>query len=201
MEAPDMPLINYLKLYGTDVAKALEQDERLIEMGLYREPLLGDESRLERTTDELTGGPRGSVDDHGAPGTTDRFVQGFDPLRGGLQVNPRRIDRALGGVSGVGTAGSFACRLWWAARHHDGSTYYAVTERRLLLLGTTRAGAGDYQILLAVPRAQVASAARRGKLLFQRGRVEVAFTDGSMKAWTTAMLSTGRARSLVAALV
>jgi hypothetical protein len=200
MEAPDMPLINYVKLYGAEVAKVLDRDERLIEMGLYREPLLGDESRLERTTDELSGGPRGPVDERDRSGGTDKFVQGFDPLAGGLQVNPRRIDRALGGLSGVGGAASLAGRMWRAGRHHDGSAYYAVTERRLLLLGTTRPGAGDYHILVEVPRAEVASAARRGKLLFQRGRVEVRFTDGSMKAWTTATLSTGRARSLVAAL-
>src|SRR4051794_4627384 len=101
MEAPDMPLINYVKLYGAEVAKVLDRDERLIEMGLYREPLLGDESRLERTTDELSGGPSGP-DERDRSGGTDKFVQGFDPLAGGLQVNPRRIDRALGGLSGVG---------------------------------------------------------------------------------------------------
>jgi hypothetical protein len=166
-------------------------------MGLYREPLIGDESRLERTADEAD--PRRS--ERGEPPTrSDAFVQGFDPLRGGLQVNPRRIDRLLGGVSGAGAPGSVAGRLWRAAKEYDGSTYYAVTERRLLLLGAARPGSGEYRSLCEVPRAQVASATRRGKILLQRGRVEVHFADGSMKAWTTAMLTAARGRSLVAAL-
>jgi hypothetical protein len=196
-----MPLINYVKVYGAEVAKVLDAGERLLDMGRYREPLIGDESRLLRTPEELSPGVRRLVQKHGPlPERSDKLVEGFDPLMGGLQVNPRRIDRFMGGISGEGGPASLAGRLWRAPRSHPGSTYYAVTDRRLLLLAASGPGAADYRIIFEAPRAAVVSAARRGKLLFQRGRVEVAFTDGSMKAWTPGLLSSARARSLVAAL-
>jgi hypothetical protein len=198
-----MPLINYVKLYGADVAKVLQSDEQLIDMGLYREPLIGDESRLERAVDELSPRMRRYVKERGPlPPRSDKFFQGFDLFRGGVQVNPDRINRLMGGISGEGGTDSMAGRLWLAANSRDrgGSTYYAVTERRLLLLTEAKINSGDYQILFELPRSAVASVARKGKLLFQRGRVEVRFTDGSMKAWTPGMLSAARARSLVAAL-
>jgi hypothetical protein len=118
---------------------------------------------------------------------------------GGFQVNPRRIDRLMGGISGEGGPGSVAGRLWRAPRSHAGGTYYAITDRRLLL-AASRPGATDYRVIFETPRESVTSLARRGKLLFQRGRVEVRFADGSMKAWTPGMVSAARARSLVAAL-
>jgi len=75
-----------------------------------------------------------------------------------------------------------------------------VTDRRLLLLAARGVGASrTFQIVFDLPRSEVSGAARRGRPL-QRGRVEVRFTDGSTKAWTTGMLSAGRARSLVTAL-
>ncbi len=200
-ERRNMPLVNYLKLYGNDVAAVLRPGEWLIDMGPYREPLIGDESRLDRAVDELSPRMRRHVEQHGTPPpASDRFVQGFDPLAGGLQVNPSRIDRWLGGPTGEGGAGSAAGRLWRAARAHDGAPCYAVTDQRLLLLGEGRPGSGDFRIIFELPRAAVASASRRGKLLLQRGRVEVRFTDGSMKAWTPGMLFAARARSLVTAL-
>jgi hypothetical protein len=194
-----MPLIDYVKLYGSDVAKVLDRHETLVDMGSYREPLIGDESRLTRTVDELSPRLRQMVEEHGPAPRSDKVIEGFDPLRGGIQVNPRRIDRFLGGVSGEGGPGSAAGRLWRAGKG-DGSRYYAVTDRRLLLLAQATVGSGEYQIVFDLPRSDVVSARRRGKLMFQRGRVEVRFSDGSMKAWTTGLLSTARARSLVAAL-
>jgi hypothetical protein len=199
-----MPLINYVRLYGAEVAHVLEVGERLLDMGPYREPLIGDESRLLRTPDELSPRLRRLVEERGPlpdrSERSDRFIEGFDPLMGGLQVNPRRIDRLMGGISGEGGSGSVAGKLWRAPRSHAGSTYYAVTDRRLLLLATSKPSATDYRIIFDTPRNSVTSAARCGKLLFQRGRVEVRFTDGSMKAWTPGMVSAARARSLVAAL-
>jgi hypothetical protein len=196
-----MPLINFVKLYGSEIAKLLGEGERLVDMGRYREPLIGDESRLLRTPEELSAGMRRLVAEQGPlPERPDKFIHGFDPFMGGLQVNPRRIDRFMGGISGEGAPASLAGRLWRAPRSHAGSTYYAVTDRRLLLLAASRPGAVDYRVIFEAPRDAVASAARRGKLLFQRGRVEVRFSDGSMKAWTPGMLSAARARSLVAAL-
>jgi hypothetical protein len=57
MDTSTMPLIDYVKLYGADVAKALRPSERLLAMGVYREPLVGDDSRLTRTPDELDARP------------------------------------------------------------------------------------------------------------------------------------------------
>src|SRR4051812_37094471 len=108
-----MPLIDYLRLYGADVAKLLDHGEQLLDMGLYREPLIGDESKLGRTVDELSPRLRERVERRGGQPAagSDRFVQGFDLLSGGVQVNPHRIDRLFGGVSGVGAPGSIAGRL------------------------------------------------------------------------------------------
>ncbi len=112
---------------------------------------------------------------------------------------------AKGGISGAGGPESVAGR-WWRAARDDRNRWdaleYGVTDRRLLLLTSRNRGAGgtEYRILFEVPRSAVASVARRGKLLFQRGRVEVRLTDGSMIAWSTGMVSTARARALAAAL-
>jgi hypothetical protein len=106
---------------------------------------------------------RRHVDKHGPPpATSDKLIQGFDPLMGGLQVNPNRFDRWLGGVSGEGGADSVAGRLWRAARP-GGETSCAVTDRRLLLLSEAKLNSGEYRIVFEAPRTAVASAARRGK--------------------------------------
>jgi hypothetical protein len=196
-----MPLIDFVKIYGPDVAGLLGRDERLLVMAGYHEPLIGDESRLVRTVDELSPRMRRYVDKHGPlPAPSDKFVQGFDPLLGGLLVNYHRIDRFMGGISGEGGPDSMAGRLWRAVKEPTGrSLYVAVTGRRLLVLAMS-IPEGEFTVVFEAPRSAIASARRAGKLLFQRGRVEVRFTDGSMKAFTTAMLSTSRARSLVAAL-
>jgi hypothetical protein len=201
-----MPLVDYVKHFGPAVAKVLEPGERLVDLGLYHEPFVGDDSRLERTKEERSPRMRRYVEAYGSlPARSERFFQGFDLFRGGLLVNPDRVNGLLGGVSGLGDPESAAGRWWRAARNDErrwDSVEYGVTDRRLLLLTSRSRGRGDteYRILCEVPRSAVASADRRGKLLFQRGRVEVRFADGSMIAWTAGMLSTARARTLVAAL-
>jgi hypothetical protein len=196
-----MPLINYVKLYRADVASVLEPGEQLIDMGPYQEPLIADGSRLERTVDEVSPRMRRAVERHRAlPPSPDASAQGFDLLRGGPQAGPDRINRFVGGSCGEGAADSVAGRLWRAAERHDGASYYAVTVRRLLLLAESLSDSVKYQILFDLPRSSVASAALSGKLFFPRGRVEVRFTDGSMKAWTAGTVFAARARSLVAAL-
>jgi len=195
-----MPLIDFVQVYGQDVAKLLDRHERLLAMTGYNEPLIGDESRLGRTLDELSPRMRRYAEKRGAPPQlSDRFVQGFDPLNG-ILVNYNRIDRFMGGISGEGGPGSIAGRMWRAGEKPpgDGSLYVAATGRRLLVLSmNTRTQ--EFTIVFEVARSDIASARRAGKL-FQRGRVEVRFTDGSMKAFTTAIFSTARARTLVAAL-
>jgi hypothetical protein len=199
-----MPLINYLKHYKAAVEKVLPPGEQLIDLGLYHEPFIGDESRLARSRDELSPRMRRYADQHGSPPpSSEKLVEGFDPVAG-LHVNDNRIARFFGGLSGEGPVDSTAGRWWRAVKDGAGtedSTEYGVTNRRLLLLTSrTRSGNTEYKIIFDVPRGQVASVVRRGKLLFQRGRVEVRFTDRSMIAFTTGMLTTGRARALVAAL-
>jgi hypothetical protein len=197
-----MPLINYLKHFKADVEKVLQPGEQLIDLGLYHAPLVGDESRLERTRDELSPRMRRYADRHGSPPPSSPpspsgKLFSFD-LFTGLDVNDDRVARFFGGRSGEGSVDSVAGR-WWRAAKDLSSAEYGVTNRRLLLLNRP-AGEDAYEIAFSVPREQVAFAARRGKLLFQRGRVEVRFTDRSMIAFTTGLLTTGRARSLVAAL-
>ncbi len=174
-----MPLFDFRKLYGAELAAALRPDERLHAVGPYTEPLAGDESRL---------GVAG-------PGP-DRLILGFSFLHG-LLWNHHRIDRALGGVCGVGGPDSIAVRLWRAAEDCPDNTYYAVTDQRLVLLAWRLPA--EFRVVFEVPRSAVAGARRKGKP-FQRGRVELRFTDGSMKAFTTGILRTTHARALLKAL-
>jgi hypothetical protein len=201
MDATGMPLIDFAKIYGPDVAKLLGPDERPLVMASYNEPLIGDESRLTRTVDELSPRMRWLIDKYGPPpAPSEKFVEGFNPLLGGLLVNYDRIDRFMGGISGEGGPESMAGRLWRAVNKPSGrGLYVTVTGQRLLVLSKSVAEE-EFTIVFESPRSAITSARRAGKLLFQRGRVEVRFTDGSMKAFTTAMLSAARARSLVAAL-
>lgn len=196
-----MPLVDYVKVHGDDVAKLLQPGERLIDMGPYSEPHIGDESGLARTVDEMSPRMREWVRKTGQspPPPSDRLIEGFDPLAGGLQVNSSRINRWLGGISGIGSPGSIAGQMWRTTRQQTKIMTYGVTDRRLLLM--IEPAMGDFHVIFAVPRDQIVSATHRGKLLFQRGRVEVRFTDGSMKAWTPGMLSAARTRSLVTALM
>jgi hypothetical protein len=196
-----MPLINHLRYAKADVEKVLEPGERLIDLGLYQEPLIGDESRLERAEDELSPRMRRYVDKHGSPPPRSEKLFGFD-LFTGLDVNEDRVARFFGGRKGEGAVDSVAGQWWRAAKNSPENmdhVEYGVTDRRLLLL-TNRVNSNEYKVIFSVPRGEVASAQHRGKLLLQRGRVEVRFTDGSMVAFITGMLMTGRARALVAAL-
>jgi hypothetical protein len=193
-----VPLFNKVKIYGDVVAKVLEPGERLLALGTFHELLNGDDSKLERADHELSPLQQRYLREHGhrIP-TSDRFFQGVDWL--GVHVNSDRIDRALSGLCGVGAPDSIAGRMWRASKDASG-VEWAVTDRRLLLLASDMALDTTYTIVFSVPRSSIASAARRGKLLFQWGRVEVTFTDGSMLAWNAALLDVSAARTLVAAL-
>jgi hypothetical protein len=195
-----MPLIDFVKLNGPDVARLLGRNERLLDMAAYSEPLIADESRLARTVDELGPRMRAHVDKRGwAPPPSHGPIGGIDPLSG-VQVNHEYIPRLMGGVAGAGAPDSMAGRMWRAVKKVGGGALYcAVTDQRLLVVAHDLAS-DRFAIVFDVPRSAVRSAIRKGKLLLQRGRIELRFTDGSMKAFTTGMLSTARARSLVATL-
>ena len=182
-------MIDFLRVYGTEVGALLLPGETVLDLGPYREPP-GDASRLERTPGESGAGIAAA----------DRLVTGFDPLAGGVQTDPRRIDWFLAGSKGSGAPGSAAGQLWRAAAGRGETYFVAVTNRRLLLLAARGVGAQrPFRIAWERPCSAIAGATRRGRLL-QAGRVEVAFTDGSTKAWTTGIFSAARARTLIAAL-
>jgi hypothetical protein len=193
-----VPLFNQVKLFGDDVAKVLEPGERLLALGAFHELLNGDDSKLELEDHELSPLQQRFLWEHGRRlSTSDKFFQGVD--WGGIHINPDRLRRAFSGLSGVGSPDSIAGRMWRASKDASG-VEWAVTDRRLLLLTSDTAVNKTYTILFSVSRSLIASAARRGKLLFQWGRVEVSFTDGSMLAWNAALLDLSAARALVAAL-
>jgi hypothetical protein len=194
-----VPLFNQVKLFGDDVAKVLNPGERLLALGAYHEPLNGDDSKLELEDHELSPLAQRFLREHGhrLP-TSDGFFQGVDWH--GVHVNPDRIRRALSGSSGAGAPRSSAGRMWRATKNAGGMIEWAVTDQRLLILKGDTALHRTYTIMFAVPRSEIRSAVRRGKLLFQWGRVEVTFTDDSMLAFNAALLDIGSARQLVAAL-
>jgi hypothetical protein len=65
---------------------------------------------------------------------------------------------------------------------------WAVTDRRLLLLDNYRINPQRFRLHLAIPRAAIRTARRRGRLLLPWGRVELTFVDGSMAALVLAVL-------------
>ncbi len=179
-----MPLFNQVKAFGSDVAKVLEPGERLIAMGGYQPPHVGDTSALERPS--------------GEPGSG-RLVEGADWT--GVQLNPDRVNRAVGGTTGTGGAESTAGQLWREATNApDGLRKWAVTDRRLLLLVDTLKKPTEFRIHFAVPRQAIRSARRRGRFVLQWGRVELTFADGSTVALTLAMFDVGAARQMIDAL-
>jgi hypothetical protein len=179
-----VPLFNQVKAFGSDVAKVLEPGERLIAMGGYQPPHVGDTSDLERPAGEPPSG---------------KLIEGADWM--GVHLNPDRVNRAVGGSAGTGGAGSVAGRLWREATNApDGLRKWAVTDRRLLLLVDTLKKPTEFQVHFAVPRAAIRSARRRGRIFLQWGRVELTFADGSTAALTLAMFDIGAARQMTDAL-
>jgi hypothetical protein len=195
-----VPLLNHAKIRGPEIAEVLEPGERLLALGLYRDSLNGDRSRLELADSELTAIEQRFQRETGQRlAGSDSVVQGVDWQ--GVHVNSGRVNRLLFGLDGVGAVKSAAGQMWRAA--HDRSSglrYWAVTDRRLLLLRDRTGTDQPWQIGYAVTRSTVRSVRRRGKLLLQWGRVEVVFADDSMLAWLTGFVDVGAARQLVRAM-
>ena len=184
-----VPLLDAVKLYGQAVAEVLEPGERLIAMGVVHTHWSGDTSAL-----EAEGG------DPDRPGSADRLVDGADWT--GVQYNQDRINRFVAGSSGIGSASSHGGRVWQTikARAEIGNLEWAVTDRRLLLLENNEGNPPTFRLHLAVPREAIRSARRRSKILFQWGRVEVTFVDGSMVAMVLAILDISAAGNFVRAV-
>ncbi|MEU8816723.1 hypothetical protein [Actinoplanes sp. NPDC048796] len=174
------------KIYGRDVAAVLEDGERLLAMGLVHAHLSGDTSEL--------------ASEGGEPGRPAGLVDGVDWT--GVQYSQDRVNRFLGGSSGSGFAGSWGDRTWQAlkARAVKGTTEWAVTDRRLLLLDSDHGNPATFTVLFQVPRAAIHAVRRRSKILLQWGRVEVGFADGSRIAMVLALLDVGAATNFVRAL-
>ncbi|HEX6499538.1 MAG TPA: hypothetical protein VF054_10960 [Micromonosporaceae bacterium] len=185
-----------VKVYGEELTKYLEDGERLRDAGLCH-AAFGDESGLGQPAGNLRA--EGVADRTPAPSEGSRtWVDGVDPLWG-LEWNAAAVDARLGGVTAAGGADSIAARMLAAIRSTRGSTYYAVTDRRLLLL--TRPSIRTFTPLFAVPLAAVTTARHEARwFLPQRGRVVLHFADGSLLALVTGHLFAGRAKALVAAL-
>jgi hypothetical protein len=193
-------------LYGDALRELLAPGEQVLVFTRVQEPINSSSSGFRRAMD-----PGGSVDPRSQP-----WILGFSLLNGGVQWNLARHNLWRAGTSGTGGQGSVAVGLWAvldpSARSIDGplvpgrerlqpARLVALTDRRIILLGSQGSG-GKVQVRVEVPRSQMRDAHRRprGFHMFSRGRVEVAFTDGSMKALCLGFIRTGRARAFVQAL-
>lgn len=188
-----------VKVYGEELAKYLEDGESLRDAGLCG-AAFGDESGLGRAADATgdAGSIPGRPEDRARPEGSRGWVTGVDPVWG-LEWNAAAVDTRLGGVTAAGGASSIAARMLAAIRSTRGSTYYAVTDRRLLLL--TRPSIRTFTPLFSVPLGAIRQARHEEKwFLPQRGRVVLYFADNSLLALVTGHLFAGRAKALVAAL-
>lgn len=123
----------------------------------------------------------------------------LDPLAPGLSVDPDWIAAKLGGVNAAGPVGSVADGFSRALEAGNG--HVLLTDRRLAVIATDAPLRGPISQRLAfeVDRRVVTSVERAPRLL-QRGRLKVAFVDGSWAMLMMGMLHPAAARRFVAAL-
>jgi hypothetical protein len=194
-----VPLLNYAKIYGPDLAPLLRPYEQVLDMARFSTPLAGDEGDFERPEELMGRSERWIRKRYGdtPSASSDNWV-GFDPI-GGVEVNQRRLDRLAGGESAAGSASSLAAQLLVARKTARGR-FYLVTDQRFALVGG--ADLKKLDVVFQVPRSAVASARREPKpLTLQMSRVVLNFADGSRLACLAGFfLTTSRAKSLVAAL-
>lgn len=191
-----MPLLNYVKINGPEIAKVLQPSERLLALGIYRGPHNPDTRGLARTDDELSAFEQRYAQEQGhrLPASDKVFEAG--------QFNTEIFNDLLSGSAGSGAANSYAGLMWRAGKAmQPGIVHWVVTDRRFLLMRRPQAGAkGPWSIGFAVPRSAVRSARRHFKVLFGWGQAEVTFVDGSMLAILAGMVDVGLANQLIRAL-
>ena len=110
--------------------------------------------------------------------------------------DPPSLSKMTGGVSASGHIGSWASRLVEAHRTAGAEPALLVSDRRLALAG--HEGYGDKRVFtsaLDIPLDAIAGAARMARPLI-RGRVVIAFSDGSLIALKFSRLLTTRADEL-----
>ncbi|WP_446663973.1 hypothetical protein [Flexivirga sp. B27] len=120
-----------------------------------------------------------------------------DPMAGGVTVDQRWVDAAVGGVNAAGARGSLADRF--SAALDVAAAKVVITDRRLLVLGdegTLRTT--PVRIRFEVPRAGVVELTRAPRAL-QRGRVRISFRDGSWAMAMTGLVKKAAADRLVTA--
>jgi hypothetical protein len=194
--------MDYTKIYQADMAKLLGPGEGVLAVVPYRlafgaEPPPRTPEEAEQRLSSLPRGVRRRVADRSTrerpPGrrTLLHRILDFD-----LPWNRIDTDEVIGGATVAGAPGSIGVRIAAATRDLVGQ-FGVVTGQRLVVVH--RRAKDRFELVAEAPRAEVRSAARRGRL-FQRGRVVIAFADGSSIAVNTGILLTGQARRLVAAL-
>ncbi|MBO0803164.1 MAG: hypothetical protein J2P25_08840 [Nocardiopsaceae bacterium] len=182
-----------LKDHGAEIRRLLMPDERLLDLTDF----------VRATGKDLLETPPPPPDTRSGGRKAAEAAAGVAlyPVLG----SPPSLKRMLGGVSTAGRIGSWAYRLVEAEqflRKDKRLQYLLVTDRRLLLAGrelTWGKGGRDYAAALEVPRGALVHAAREGRP-FARGRVVLAFADGSMVALDLGSFRTGAARTLIKAL-
>lgn len=182
-----------------DIDSLLGSNERLLDIGRYAEPPIGDRRWLERTTLPPTRNMLRYWQKHGRPPPPrDGSIVGFDLLSFELGLNNDRIARFWGGLNGKGYSDSMAGSMWRAVATAPGEPYYMVTDQRFLVV-MKKSEDDEFEVAFFLPRSEITAARRRGRPL-QRGRVELWFKDRSMIALGTGVFRTHRAQSLVRAL-
>lgn len=194
--------MDYTKIYRTDVTALLEPGDQAFAIVPYR--LAHGAERVERTPEVVERRLRP------LPRRLRRRVSGLqagEPPPGDRSMLDRVIDydlpwnqidwdKTISGTSVAGGPGSWAVRLADATR--QGSQLFGVvTARRFAIV--RRVATDRFEPVAEVPRADVVYARRHGRP-FQRGRVVIAFADGSYIAVENGIFLTGQARRLVAAL-
>lgn len=203
-------LVRYL--YGDSLRQLLQPREQLLAFTKVNEP------PNSSSYDFL----RAAARDPSPDARSRPWILGFSLRQGGVQWNLERHNLWLGGTSGTGDPGSIGRDLWllyrgatatlagkettvgqrWAEIRSQAPApdLVAVTDRRMLLLCSDTGG--KTELRAQIPRERIRQARRRpcGLRLYCRGRVEVTFADGSMKALHLGWLRAGRARGVVQAL-
>lgn len=194
-----------LRRGAPDLSAVLLPGERPLALERIGEPLIG-QDRIDNRARRAEGARRrqadGSRPRSRAASIALAPVTGLLALIGGPSWGVD-FDRLLGGIISDGEPGSLADQLRQAvAASGINEAQLLITDRRLAL---TRADSippvgtqARAELAFAVDRTAVTALTRRGWLL-QRGRLRVAFADGSWTAVLTGMFATRAARRLIAA--
>lgn len=181
-----------LKEYGTEIRRLLFPEEHLLDLTDFQQADGKDLLETPPRADTMSQGKKAAL----FPAAVALF-----PVVGGAPS----LKRMLGGVAAAGHIGSWAYRLVEASRDlskRNRFHYLLVTDRRLLLAGresSFRSKSRAYEVGLEIPRSALAQADLDSRP-FARGRVALAFTDGSMIAMDLGTYRAGAARTLIQAL-